>query len=41
MLVDCLPREPFYFVRHGKTDWSKEDISKGPGDYSLNIYPSA
>lgn len=29
-------KESFYFVRHGKTDWSMEDITRGPGDYSLN-----
>jgi uncharacterized phosphatase len=28
--------QPFFFVRHGQTDWSKEDITNGPGDYSLN-----
>jgi broad specificity phosphatase PhoE len=26
----------FYFVRHGETDWGKEDILKGPQDLALN-----
>lgn len=35
-MIGNIQREPFYFVRHGQTDWSKDDITKGPGDYSLN-----
>jgi broad specificity phosphatase PhoE len=26
----------FYFVRHGETDWGREDILKGPQDLALN-----
>lgn len=26
----------FTFVRHGRTDWSRADITKGPGDFPLN-----
>lgn len=33
---DSIQRDRFYFVRHGQTDWSKDDITKGPGDYPLN-----
>jgi len=31
-----LPKEAFYFVRHGKTDWSKEMIKEGPLNLPLN-----
>ncbi|MGD2169486.1 MAG: histidine phosphatase family protein [Chlamydiota bacterium] len=31
-----IPKEPFLFVRHGRTDWSKTDISLGPLDLPLN-----
>ncbi|PIS01007.1 MAG: hypothetical protein COT84_04570 [Chlamydiae bacterium CG10_big_fil_rev_8_21_14_0_10_35_9] len=31
-----IPKEPFLFVRHGRTDWSKEDIALGPLDLPLN-----
>ena len=33
---DNLPNKSFYFVRHGATDWSKNDIAKGPQNHSLN-----
>lgn len=32
-----LPREPFIFVRHGKTNWSFASINQGPSDLPLNI----
>lgn len=35
-MTNSMQRIPFYFVLHGQTDWSKDDITKGPGDYSLN-----
>lgn len=31
-----IPREPFLFVRHGRTNWSKEDITLGPLDLPLS-----
>lgn len=26
----------FYFIRHGTTDWTIADLSKGPQDLSIN-----
>lgn len=31
-----IPREPFIFVRHGRTDWSLEQLTLGPADLPLN-----
>eukprot|EP00483_Globobulimina_turgida_P004966 UN04976 len=34
--IKAIPRRSFYFVRHGQTNWGKDDILKGPLDLSLN-----
>ena len=31
-----LKKEPFYFLRHGQTDWNKEGIIQGQTDVPLN-----
>jgi probable phosphoglycerate mutase len=31
-----IPAIEFYFVRHGKTPWNKDDVLKGPKDLNLN-----
>lgn len=31
-----LPLNPFYFLRHGETDWNKQHISMGQKDIPLN-----
>jgi probable phosphoglycerate mutase len=31
-----IEHKPFYFIRHGQTDWSAELIALGPIDYPLN-----
>lgn len=32
-----IPRVPFYFVRHGQTDWNKENKVMGQIDIPLNV----
>ena len=34
--INLVPKKSFYFVRHGETNWGKDDILKGPQDLSLN-----
>lgn len=36
MKNSLLVKEPFIFVRHGRTDWSMDKISQGPANLSLN-----
>lgn len=32
-------RKSFYFVRHGETDWNKEQKVMGQADIPLDIFP--
>ncbi len=32
-----LPHHPFYFLRHGETDWNKEPRLQGMIDIHLNL----
>ena len=32
-----LRREPFYFLRHGQTDWNAEGLLQGQTEIPLNV----
>ncbi|MBT4739275.1 MAG: hypothetical protein HOH20_11635 [Rhodospirillaceae bacterium] len=32
----ALPRVPFFFLRHGETDWNKNRLAQGQTDTALN-----
>ena len=34
--MDALNKKPFYFVRHGKTDWNEKSLCQGQVDVPLN-----
>ena len=34
--LSTLPRNPFYFIRHGETDWNRRNIIMGSQDIPLN-----
>ncbi len=36
--MTTLPLKPFYFIRHGETDWNKRNIIMGSIDIPLNDY---
>lgn len=31
-----IPREPFFFIRHGSTNWTLDSLSDGPQDLEIN-----
>lgn len=31
-----IPRKPFYFLRHGTTDWTPQNLDQGPQDLVIN-----
>ena len=36
--MNLIPKKTFFFVRHGRTDWSTTDIMLGPMDNPLNEF---
>jgi broad specificity phosphatase PhoE len=35
-MINRIIEKPFYFVRHGETDWNKQRIYQGSSDVPLN-----
>lgn len=34
--MSIIPKKPFIFIRHGQTDWNKQEITMGSKDIPLN-----
>ncbi len=38
IVTDIIPKIPFYFIRHGQTDWNKEGRLMGQNDIPINEF---